>query len=225
MFKESENTVPAVHQLPQDGRMRGEGDGRPRILFLGNSVTLHGPAPAIGWHGDWGMAASRAENDYVHVCMRRIRAQAPDAAWRIGQLADWERAFWTDEEVLGDFAALRDWQPDVIFCVFLGANTPPETMQAHDFAEHYARMLRFFNPEGRAKVVVTDMFWANPEKDAAVRAAAEREGAALVPIGDLGATDEMLALSEYEHRGVGGHPGDRGMRAIAERLLAAAGME
>ncbi len=28
-----------------------------RILFLGNSLTLHGPKPEIQWTGNWGMAA------------------------------------------------------------------------------------------------------------------------------------------------------------------------
>ena len=38
-----------------------------RILFLGNSITLHGPY--INWNEDahWGMAASEESKDYVHL--------------------------------------------------------------------------------------------------------------------------------------------------------------
>ena len=38
-----------------------------RILFLGNSLTLHGPREEIGWKHNWGMAASAPERDFVHL--------------------------------------------------------------------------------------------------------------------------------------------------------------
>ncbi len=45
-----------------------------RVLFPGNSITLHGPAPAIGWTGNWGMAASAEHLDYVHLVTAGIAA-------------------------------------------------------------------------------------------------------------------------------------------------------
>lgn len=224
MFRESDNNVPGENQVAQDKRISGEGNGAPRFLFLGNSVTLHNPLPAIGWSGRWGMAASEESRDYVHAFMAQARRKHPDAAWRIGQLADWERNFWKDEEVLKDFSALRDWRPDYILCVILGANTPQESLEAHDFGAHYRRMLRFFNPDGHARLILTDMFWRSPAKDTSIRAAAQDMNAAFVGLNDLGDNDAMMAVGLFAHNGVAHHPGDRGMQEIAARLLRAAGL-
>lgn len=45
-----------------------------RLLFAGNSITRHGPAPEIGWDHDHGMAASGPDHDYVHRLTAMIAA-------------------------------------------------------------------------------------------------------------------------------------------------------
>ena len=34
-----------------------------KVLFLGNSITKHGPKADIDWSGNWGMAATAEAND------------------------------------------------------------------------------------------------------------------------------------------------------------------
>ena len=61
-----------------------------RVLFAGNSITLHGARPELGWHFDWGMAASCKEKDYVHLVEQEILGLCPDATFCICQGAEWE---------------------------------------------------------------------------------------------------------------------------------------
>ena len=56
----SKNTVDSANQLKNKGSVYFEnpqGKGT-RVMFVGNSITLHGYKPEIGWHGVWGMAES-----------------------------------------------------------------------------------------------------------------------------------------------------------------------
>ena len=65
------NTVDSKGQLKETEIIKfdnPEGAGK-RVMFVGNSITLHGVKPEIGWHGAWGMAASSKENDYCHFLM------------------------------------------------------------------------------------------------------------------------------------------------------------
>ena len=52
-----------------------------RVMFVGNSITLHNVKPEIGWFNYCGMAASTAEKDYVHLLEKRISEKHPDAAF------------------------------------------------------------------------------------------------------------------------------------------------
>ena len=89
------NTVSAQKQLGNNSIFsfeKPEGKGK-RIMFVGNSITRHGIKPEIGWHGDWGMAASRKEKDYVHLLVDKINKIEPDASFCICQVANWEREY------------------------------------------------------------------------------------------------------------------------------------
>ena len=46
-----------------------------RVLFLGNSITLHGVHKPYGWLNYCGMAASVPEKDYVHVLAAALEAR------------------------------------------------------------------------------------------------------------------------------------------------------
>ena len=101
------------------------GDASPtefrKILFLGNSITLHGPAKAIGWEGDWGMAASAPEKDCVHLvtqALKRKDGTLPEIL--IKNVATFERQYTTyDTSALVREAAA--FQPDLIV-VGIGEN-------------------------------------------------------------------------------------------------------
>ena len=95
-----------------------------RILFLGNSITLHGPNADIGWTGNWGMAASSEDKDYVHLVTSSL-AQHIGARPQImvRNIADFERNYATydvDQKMRDLFA----FDPDLVILA-IGENVPP----------------------------------------------------------------------------------------------------
>ena len=214
-----ENTVSSKGQLKPDqyvSYLYPEHTGL-RILFVGNSITRHGIAPAIGWHWDWGMAASREELDYVHQTASKVLSVCPDACFSIVQVAEWERSYKDDEKVLHLFETARQFAPDIIVMRLIeNATVLPEDWQV--FQDAYGRLIRFLDGGSKAKVLITTGFWHH-KGDGALRLFAEKNGYPLVELGDLGDTDEMKALGLFEHHGVSIHPGDLGMTAIADRIF------
>ena len=191
-----------------------------RIAFVGNSITLHQPLPEIGWTNNWGMAASAAEKDYVHLVADGIAAKTgrrPSVMVR--NLATFERGYRTVDagSLLADVVAFR---PEYVV-VALGENVPDLATEEDRLAYRRAFMelLRPLMP-GRSKpnVVVRGVFWPNAAKDAEMAHVASDLDVTFVRA-DVADQPGMRATGLFAHSGVAAHPGDAGMAEIAARIL------
>jgi hypothetical protein len=135
----------------------------------------------------------------------------------VAQLAEWERNYYK-EHVLEPYSSARAFEPDYII-VRIGENTDRDMLERYSYKDALVKMIRFFNPDKKAQVVVTDMFWKSEALDKPTEEAAREEGYEFVSIGDLGEDGANKALGLFEHSGVASHPGDLGMQRIAARIL------
>ena len=213
-----ENPVPALGQNARNQTAFDAAKKGPRVLFVGNSITRHGPRPEIGWTNDWGMAASARDRDYVHLLQKKIAAVQPEAQCCLLQVAgSFERAFfkpdWSCEK---SYAWARAFKPDVIV-LFFGANVPGaydagklEPAPARTFGAALEAFLDYVDPEKRAFVLMSQGFYIRPKLDAEKAAVAQKRGCAFVNLEDI--------RTRADAHGRYNHPGDLGMQLIADRF-------
>jgi hypothetical protein len=195
-----------------------------RILFLGNSITLHGPKADIGWTGNWGMAASSPEKDYVHLVANALAQHTKSMPQiLVKNIAEFERNFATfdvDKQMTDLFA----FDPDLVVLA-IGENVPAlssDSIRAQ-FKSGVMNLLRCAYAKRHPMLVVRSCFWADALKDQILNEACEEAGGIFVNAGLLGRVEANAARAErtFAHDGVAGHPGDRGMQALADAMVQA----
>ena len=216
----SKNTVDSKHQLKETEMVKfdhPEGNGI-RVTFVGNSITLHGVKPDIGWNNAWGMAASAMEKDYVHLVEEAVLQKDPNASFCICQAASWERRYKNGSETYHLYESARDFDADIIVfrCI---ENCPGKEFEPDTFKRELGALLKHLDKNGKAKFILTTGFWHHPGDNAIVEYAHEA-GYSCIALGDLGERDEMKAIGLFDHSGVANHPGDLGMKTIADRIIA-----
>ncbi|HEY0670419.1 MAG TPA: SGNH/GDSL hydrolase family protein, partial [Sphingobacteriaceae bacterium] len=130
------------------------------ILILGNSITRHAPAAHIGWHGNWGMAASSEEKDYVHLLMGKFKSLNAEAKVTYLNLSGYEVGYWAYD--LSAIDTIVSVKQDLII-LRLAENVNQLHVSDNDFKKHYTKLIEYLksrNPD--AKVICTAGFWNNP---------------------------------------------------------------
>jgi hypothetical protein len=182
------------------------------ILFLGNSLTIHPPESDVGWTGNWGMAASAIEKDYVHV----LATNWPHATFAVVSLTSFEldyRAF-----NMASLDSHLNPPPDLIV-VELGDNV----VDSSEFGTYYSELIGHVVANGHSRVLCASTWFGSAVINAAIRNACTRANTTLVDLSGIAADGRNHAASEraFSDPAVGAHPGDRGMALIAAALAAA----
>lgn len=195
-----------------------------RVLFLGNSITKHGPKADIDWTGNWGMAATAEANDYVHLVTKALTEKAGTAPEvMVKNIADFERAY-SGYDIAAKMKDVLEFKADLIILA-IGENVPglKTAEEKTKLQASVTTLLRALKGDRKPTILVRSCFWANAAKDEALQQACSAVGGIYVNIGSLSKDEANYARSErpYKHAGVANHPGDKGMAAIAAALVKA----
>lgn len=186
-----------------------------RLLIVGNSITYHAPDPDIGWYGDWGMAASCKENDYVHVLLSKLSDCFPRTTFvrKIQTIVAWEQDFSVDLSLFTEIACFKS---DVLV-IRLGENVDNTYAKNNDYYGTLTKLIQSY-ADTSTRVIVTGNFTPFRYKDSIQRSVALDHGWYYVDLYYTGILRENTAYGLFADAGVASHPSDAGMKKIAESL-------
>ncbi|MBC3234018.1 SGNH/GDSL hydrolase family protein [Pseudomonas lurida] len=198
----------------------------PEMVFIGNSLTFHPASDALAWYGAHGMAAKYESTDYVHVTLKELGVSTDSAYAR--NFYPFESDDAVTKSHIDSLSSVLSKNPKVVV-VQLGDNVELNKAQKiqsiinlYNFWSAYGDLLSAIK-KSDAQIYCVSTWWKSNWKDRAIKQRCEAAGGTYVYIGDIytdpGNTDR--ATVDYPSAGVDSHPKDYGMKAIADRLVAA----
>ena len=197
-------------------------------LAIGNSLTKHG-ASSYWWHGNNGMAASDSEHDYFHIVLGHLNEFHNNVHGEALGTATWEVQGHDRDETFFLFDPYLDQEIDLV-TIQLGENAS----NLETFERDYESLINYIKSEcPKARIMVIGDFWTYANRDELKKEASKNTGVEYVSLdgikdkkeyqAGMGTTvyDEEGNAHQIDHEGVAGHPGDKGMQAIAERVIEA----
>ena len=194
-----------------------------KCIILGNSITLHSICEY--WWGEWGMAASTRENDFVHKLENKIRTNNKNIKCTPTNIAAWEQSL--DINSI-DLMTLKIYDYDYII-IRLGENISNDTESIVCEKAFKELIDNIRNINSSANIFITGVFWPNASKESAIKNVASSENIKYInidkfcidknvhTIGDQVFGDDGQ-LHTINNDDVASHPNDSGMEAIAEEL-------
>lgn len=193
----------------------------PKILFIGNSITLTNPTPAFGWTHAWGASATALDKDYVHLTMKTLANRGLPLEYHLlGRNCN------ACDGVIGEYMEniydVQEMRPQYVV-VQLGENSNEAEALGGKLTAQYRQLLESLLGFGIRKIYCISV-WAEGSLTAPHNAAIQRAMNGLpnvkfVDITPIAANPSANAdTTIYLDPSVRWHPGDIGMAYIAKAL-------
>ncbi|WP_395803910.1 SGNH/GDSL hydrolase family protein [Daejeonella sp.] len=189
------------------------------ILVFGNSITIHPPNSSVGWFGNYGMAASSKENDYVNIMASKLNSNVTPV-----NISAWEGSHQTFN--LSDYDKYFVNIPDLVI-IRLGENVNNPS----GFDKSLQTLINYIKSKApKSKILITGTFWTNKAIDDILKNGAVANEITFVPLSQLDTKENLSEIGaittsvdgskiKISNQGVANHPGDVGMKNIAGELI------
>lgn len=193
-----------------------------KVVCLGNSITKHGYLPDVEWYSDWGMAASKEENDYCHVLQKRLREYNSESSVIPLNIAHFER----NPECNIDSLLSNVCENTDIIVIRLGENVQDVT----SFKNNIQRLIDKCNGY-TPHILISGNFWLNGNVEKVLINAASDNDLKFIPLSWIGKIRDAYPLKGdtiYNTEGeqyvitkdfILTHPNDEGMKSIANSIF------
>ena len=188
-----------------------------RIAILGNSIVGHGIAPEIGWNGNWGMAASAKEKDFVRLIEKDLKSISLSIEVKELNIADFERNYQGYNLDNPNLNTIKSFNPDVLV-LRLGDNIEDWNMDIPDFHKYLQGLVKYIAGNRSMRVVVTNSFWSSATRDYAFQSFIEKYNYRFVDLRGLFDDKTNTSQGLFTDFGVAKHPSDKGMQGIKDRI-------
>ena len=187
------------------------------VLILGNSITIHPPKPSIGWEGNWGMAASTQEKDFIHILRSKMLNSNPNLKFDFGNIANtFEKKFWNMDTIA--LAKYKSNQPDLLILV-IGENIADSLASKKKLDKYLFELVDFVCDSPKLNVLLVGSFWPNKEINRMFQKACYEKHWLYTDLDGLYKNrEENTAILTHKNSGVARHPSDLGMEQIASRI-------
>lgn len=194
------------------------------VLCIGNSITYMPQSTTIGWKGDWGMAASKKDKDYVHLLEKKLKDINPQSSVSCVNIVRWE----TNPTMNIDTLLHKELGGKDIIIFRLGDNV----QNVDTFRIGLQRLIDYCFQHS-SRIIISGCFWKRMYTESVLISLARTNHLKYVPLFWIG---EIYGKSTYcqgrevffdtegdpyqaNHRAFYLHPNDKGMEMIAETLF------